>query len=164
MTLTPISIESWKDVPGYEGVYQVSTEGRVRSLPGWHRAGRVKKLTVSAIGYPVVNMGHNNVCYVHELVALAFLGPRPKGAEICHGDGDPTNNRPENLRYDSHSENERDKIRYGGKFKKLHAVDVKNIRQARDNGARAKDLAAQYGITPEMVWNICTRRSFAWLK
>jgi hypothetical protein len=51
--------------------------------------------------------------YVHSLVAEAFIGPRPPGLEVCHGDGIPTNNRPENLRYGSHGSNLLDRVRHG---------------------------------------------------
>lgn len=50
---------------------------------------------------------------VSVMVAETFLGPRPEGADVCHNDGDPTNNRVENLRYDTHSENMRDMVRHG---------------------------------------------------
>jgi len=50
---------------------------------------------------------------VHRLVLEAFIGPAPKGTICCHNDGDPTNNRLENLRWDTHSSNTRDAIRHG---------------------------------------------------
>jgi hypothetical protein len=51
--------------------------------------------------------------YVHHLVLLAFVGPRPDGLICCHGNGDPTDNRPENLRWDTHSANSKDAIKHG---------------------------------------------------
>lgn len=177
MTLTPISIEEWKDIPGYEDQYQASTEGRIRSLPRkvqrtYHRTGTVYyarcrgeilKPVVNAAGYLVVNLGHNDVHTIHELVALTFLGPRPKGTEICHGNGDRTDSRLENLRYDRHSENMRDVLRYGGKLKKLTAKDVRDIRIARKNGASPKKLACTYKVTAAMIWAICARKAFKWI-
>jgi hypothetical protein len=50
--------------------------------------------------------------YVHRLVLAAFVGPCPPGNDACHGDGDPTNNRLTNLRWDTHRENMRDMVRH----------------------------------------------------
>ena len=50
---------------------------------------------------------------VHQLVAEAFIGPRPPGLHVCHNDGDPANNQPSNLRYDTPSENSYDTVRHG---------------------------------------------------
>lgn len=52
-------------------------------------------------------------CRVHQLIALTFLGPCPPGLEVCHNDGNPANNHIGNLRYDTQSENELDKVRHG---------------------------------------------------
>lgn len=50
---------------------------------------------------------------VHRLVARAFLGPCPPGQEVCHWDGDPANNRIDNLRYDTRASNSTDTVRHG---------------------------------------------------
>lgn len=50
---------------------------------------------------------------VHGLVAEVFIGPRPEGLDVCHNDGDKSNNRASNLRYDTHSENQKDEVRAG---------------------------------------------------
>ena len=57
--------------------------------------------------------GKNKIRYVHSLVAESFIGPRPEGMEVCHNDGDPTNNHLDNLRYGTSSGNELDKVRHG---------------------------------------------------
>ena len=169
--------EVWRGIPGYEGQYEVSSLGNIRSLdritnclmkktgtPYQKKVkGRVKKPTVANTGYLVVNLGHNDVKLVHELVALTFLGERPAGLYICHTDGNPRNNSIENLRYDTQSENNKDKIRYGGKMRKLKAESILEIRDAAEAGATRKEIAARFGITTTMVGNIIKRRSFAWL-
>lgn len=50
---------------------------------------------------------------VHQLVAEAFLGPRPEGMEVCHNNGQAHDNRAVNLRYDTHSNNQRDQVTHG---------------------------------------------------
>ena len=113
--------ELWKDIPGYEGRYQVSNLGRVKSLPRVvecknHRRrrepGQILKPACAPDGHLMVNLGfskEHRAKKVHQLVALAFLeNPSGGRVEVCHNDGDPKNNRVENLRYDTHSENIKD--------------------------------------------------------
>lgn len=110
-------MEIWKDIPGYEGRYQVSDEGRVRSLP--HRVrlvargkettrlspGRLLRPGRKTSGHVTVALGKGNSRQVHQLVLESFLGPRPDGCEVLHLNHDPADNRLVNLRYGSRSEN-----------------------------------------------------------
>jgi len=114
-------IDMWKPVPGYEGYYEVSSLGKVRSLDrisshGRRLKGRVLAATPNDDGYPIVNLardGAKRVRMVHVLVLEAFVGPRPEGLEGCHGNGDPQDNRVTNLRWDTHHENMLDGARHG---------------------------------------------------
>lgn len=113
--------ETWKPVPGYEGKYEVSDLGRVRSLDrrdaiGRPIRGRVLKAGVSSRGYEHVSLSDGRRALtraVHTMVLEAFRGPRPPGAEACHGEGGARDNRLANLRWDSHSENMIDRSRHG---------------------------------------------------
>ncbi|WP_194385339.1 NUMOD4 motif-containing HNH endonuclease [Microbacterium luteum] len=120
--------EEWRPVIGWEGIYEVSDHGRVRS---------VERTIPHGSGFPMVRVshvlrpgslrkaGHQLVClmdgvggrkqsrYVHQLVLEAFVGPMPEGMEGCHYDGDPRNNRLENLRWDTHAGNMQDAVRHG---------------------------------------------------
>lgn len=95
--------EEWRSVPGYDRRYQVSSLGRVRScLNGKHRVLTPQNNR----GYRTIKLGRGHVtCYLHKVVALAFLGPKPEGLEIDHIDGDRANNRVDNLRYLTHAQN-----------------------------------------------------------
>lgn len=103
--------ETWRAVVGLEGKYEVSNLGRVRSLNrkiGDGRRGtrlkRGKMLSQSAnvkSGYLYVGLGQNGKRLVHRLVLESFVGPCPDGMECCHNDGDRTNNRVDNLRWDT---------------------------------------------------------------
>jgi hypothetical protein len=111
--------ERWLPVPGYEGLYEVSNIGRVRSLPHktrqGMRGGRMRKTPLNA-GYPVVSLyanGVGRVTSVHLLVAAAFIGPRPPGMEVRHLDGNPSNCVLSNLTYGTHTENMRDMLTHG---------------------------------------------------
>ncbi|WP_432418660.1 NUMOD4 motif-containing HNH endonuclease [Corynebacterium suedekumii] len=116
------SVEQWSAVPGYEGAYEVSDQGHVRSVDrrivdsrGVRRTlqGRLLTPQVNAGGYLSVHLsrgGRGAHPPVHRLVLAAFVGPAPEGYETRHLDGDPANNALPNLTWGTHSENELDKF------------------------------------------------------
>lgn len=117
-------VEQWRDIPGYEGYYQVSSEGRVKSLPRKvARGGNIlsvngKMLRAGRTGknYLMVVLSKEGVGKskeIHTLVAEAFLGPKPPGMVIRHLDGDKHNNRADNLAYGTLSDNTRDSVKHG---------------------------------------------------
>ena len=95
--------EIWKDAVGYEGTYQISYIGKVKSLKRpRHLKDRILKAYQDKNGYWCVNLykdGKPQIQYVHHLVALAFLGPRPEGYHIHHLDHDSSNELLTNLEY-----------------------------------------------------------------
>lgn len=97
-------MEHWKDIAGYEGLYQVSDIGNIRSS----RTGKMMKLCVnSRNGYVycvLSNKQKRKNCRVHRLVASAFLGVRD-GLQVNHIDGDKANNKLSNLEWVTRSEN-----------------------------------------------------------
>ena len=117
--------ERWLPVPGYEGYYEVSDHGNVRSVDRTvdRTDGKTMKLrgvllsaVPSAGKYLCVNLCRDGVCRmhrVHRLVLEAFVGPRPDGAIGCHWDDNPANNHIENLRWGTTSDNMHDRVRNG---------------------------------------------------
>lgn len=112
--------EVWKPVVGHEGRYEVSSMGRVRSMDritltklGHTVRHRGKLLNPSILkqGYRQLKMDGVQRT-VHTLVLEAFVGPRPDGFDGCHNDGNPENNRVENLRWDTRSANQQDRARH----------------------------------------------------
>lgn len=105
--------ETWLPIPGYAGTYEVSSLGRVRSFR--RRNPRVLSQWVTRTGHLKVRIGGRSETgrYVHQLVLSAFVGPRPEGMIARHLNGDPTDNRPENLAWGTHSENNYDAVRHG---------------------------------------------------
>lgn len=118
-----LDVEIWLPVVGWEGLYEVSD--RVRSLPrmvyagrGRQRfnAGRLLKLPVTKRGYLQATLcreGKERKRPVNLLVLEAFVGPCPPGQECCHGNDIKTDNRLENLRWDTDSANSYDQVRNG---------------------------------------------------
>lgn len=108
-----MTAEEWRPVPSCPG-YFASTEGRIgsdlrgrgiRVLKGGYR-GKYRGLVVCVGGTRATQS-------FHALVAETFHGPRPEGLEVRHLDGNPANNRPENLRYGTPVENALDRVEHG---------------------------------------------------
>ena len=113
-----MNAELWLPVPGYEGLYDVSNRGRVRSLPRNTTSGRIlKPQRANKLGHLKVVLskdGKTEQFLIHRLVMEAFAGPCPPGQQVRHWNGDPADNRwPENLLYGTPTEDAFDKVRLG---------------------------------------------------
>lgn len=114
-------VESWKPVYGFEGIYEVSNTGRVRSVdrvdPAGHsRKGKELAQARTSGDKRKVTLYKDRKAHqkqVHWLVLEAFVGPRPEGAMGLHWDDDPANNHIDNLRWGTRSENSLDSVRNG---------------------------------------------------
>ena len=157
--------EIWKDIPGYEGRYQASTEGRIRSIDhfvpcahGGQRLVRGRILRPSGSKrdpHLYVVLGHKAPgSPVHRLIATTFIGPRPNGYDIRHLDGNPTNNKVSNLAYGTRTENILDVLRIGERWRKLTLSDAMTIRRLYATGRPAKEIAAAYGISEGHTYRI----------
>ena len=175
----PPSVELWRDIPGYEGSYQVSSLGRVRSLPRYVPIydsvrgisymrpcpGKILRQAVcDRAGHVSVHLGkYCRGIPVHQLVLLAFQGWPPVGMEAMHLNGNPKDNRPENLKYGTHSENMTDMYRLGKGPLKLTPEDVRQIRFGLFCGWSPRELAAVYGVSDSCIRRVGKRRRYAWV-
>lgn len=152
--------EHGKWIPGYEGMYSVTTDGDVWSFKRWRGFGGARKLSPTPArkrgGYPLVHLypeGRKRVCRaVHVLVMLTYVGPRPEGMETCHNNGNPLDCRLSNLRYDTSTENNLDIKRNGRKIGPKMRFDdrtAKRIKFLLKKGGPLgfqSELARKYGL------------------
>lgn len=151
--------EVWKDIPGTEGAYQASSLGRIRSVerripsifngePCTRRVGGgVLKPRIMKSGHLVVDLGRiRRHAPVHALVALTFIGPRPQGLEVCHRDGNPTNNAIDNLRYDTRTNNLLDRYLAGGTLGKLKLPEISAIMRRIEEGKATAEIAQEFNV------------------
>lgn len=166
--------EIWRDIPGYEGRYQASSLGRIKSLERMVACrGGYRKIKEKILKQHIRDQGGHLGCSlgkgcnnigVHRAVALAFIGPVPKGMEVLHNNGDPQDNRPDNLRYGTQTENILDVYFQGGAWRKLTLDDVSAIRFGLYSGHTANELSHEYGVTPKTIKDIMSGRRYGWLK
>lgn len=183
--------EIWKDVPGYEGKYQVSSLGRIKCLGYYEMVvpksrkpyKRYHKETIlklakrtKGLDYLCVDVcvdGVVKLLSVHTLVALAFpeiCGERFDGAEISHLDENPVNNTPENLRWVTHKVNNN----WGTRTEKAMQKIRKPVWQMTKDGYLIKRFPSAYHIERELgyrnqtIANACRRKhniyGYKWVK
>lgn len=175
--------ETWLPVMGYEGLYEVSNMGEVRSLDrviphGKENFLRKRKGKILSKKIDPQNKFRVGLCkdgvqityFVHYLVARNFIGECPKGLMTCHNDGDGQNNRADNLRFDTHQSNMDDMVKHGKSprgSKNWNAIATKEqvlkVRELRAQGLFYKDICVQTGLSFESVAKMCQGKSWKWL-
>lgn len=168
--------ERWREIPGYEGYYSVSSLGRVRRDKAYRCTSKGRILSSKSLrnGYPSVELYKRSVgktFNVHALVALAFMGPTPEGEEIRHLDGHKLNFCLSNLAFGTHVENSADMILHGRTSvgEKHHDAvlkdaDVLEMRRLFAIGYSSGYLAALYGVSRTAAWEAASGRTWKHLK
>lgn len=156
--------EEWRAVLGFEGKYEASSMGRIRSIDrvvqcptGPQRwPGKILKPFMDTSGYLYVNLalggagGGAKKTTVHSVVLTAFVGPPPPGMECCHNDGDRTNAAIENLRWDTRPNNSKDRRRHG-----THRARAKltpdQVEEIRKSAGPSREVAKIYGVASSTI-------------
>lgn len=155
----------WRPVDGWP--YEVSNGGRVRNVKrrkGTFVGREPRQFKYS--GYPVITIcdkPRTKTVRVHQLVAEAFLGPRPVGHEINHIDGNPSNNHASNLEYVTHSENIAHAYALGlipRRPMKLTEDDVREIRRRHSEGESMRGISRDYPVSGPTVRAIVRREKW----
>ena len=142
----------------------MSDDGKVWS----HRAKRLLVPKPDKWGYLRVTLSNNRqrkTVYVHTLVATAFVGEKPVGLQCRHLNGDPLDNRAANLAWGTCFENQLDKKEHGtiacGERSGLAKLTEKAVLDIRSSALPRAKLAKMYGITPENIYYILKRKTWA---
>lgn len=168
--------EIWKQIVGYEGYYEISTMGNVRSLIrmadcglGLRRFGgkMLKPCICKTKKYSYVSLSKKNkvkAYSVHRLVLITFLGSPRADCEACHINGNHNDNRLSNLRWDTHANNLGDMIIHGTRckgtlspFAKLNEEAVKEIRNSTES---RKTLALRHGVSEYTIHDVLRGKSW----
>ena len=169
-------------IPDFPG-YQVGDDGSIwtqwkRTAFGYGRGGgcvisdtwKPLGTALDRYGYQCVSLRHESGKIVrgtlHRFILVAFRGPRPPGHEACHNNGIRTDNRLENLRWDTKRANDLDKKNHGTiprgsghKRSKLTEEEARFIYNAR--GVKtAKELSEQFGVVPTTIWYIWKKKGW----
>lgn len=161
--------EVWRDIKGYEGLYQVSTYGRIKKLAGVNILDRTTKERIMSpltqrLGYIQIGLTKDrkrSFPLVHRVVAETFI-PNPNGyPEVNHLDGDKKNNSVDNLAWCSKSQNMRHAVDTGLKpsskgenngQSKLTEEEVKEIKRLLKDGVISqRKIAERYKVTPALI-------------
>lgn len=162
--------EQWRDIPGYEGHYQISDHGQVLNC----HTGKLMKCSLKGrkgLQYPGVTLTKDcapTTFTVHRLVALAFIGARPDGAEINHINGNKMDARVSNLEYVTHKANmahaaENNLMASGARhFKASLTQDaVDECRRLWNEGQLSlAEIANRVGSSAGAVWHVLAQRTW----
>lgn len=97
---------------------------------------------------------------VHTLVLRAFVGPRPEGTDVAHGDGNPANNALSNLRYASRSDNNKDVVFHGRR--RLQISEIHRVRaEGRLYRGAQRALAREFNVSPATIGDVLAGRSYS---
>ncbi len=165
-----MDIEIWKNIRGFDGYYQISSFGRVRSVDRWIVTitgrkilykSKIRKLGYDKDGYARLSLTKNK-CVTHFRVAFLvtenFIGDIPTGYVVAHKDGIRTNNKVGNLKVCTQLENIRDKITHGTMAfgsktnnAKLKEYNIKEIRELIVSGIPILEIAKKYNVTRSAI-------------
>lgn len=161
----------WVDIINFTNKYEISNIGEIRNK----KTGKILKPSKDGTGYLRVGLcknGKMKYFSVHRLVLESFLGPCPLGMESCHNDGDMYNNNIKNLRFDTHKNNNRDKIKHGTTYRPDYSVikhpnaevdrdQVIEIKKLLKEGILTqKEISKKLGIALKIINDINTGRTW----
>lgn len=165
----------WKDIKGYEGFYQVSNKGQIKSLKRWMVASeRILTGSLPISGYPTVSLIKNRVdkkVKIHRLVALHFVDNPKMKPQINHKNGIKTDNHFLNLEWCTASENTRHAFDIGlisqkgesNNSSKLTKKEVVAIRNHNTNLITQERMAKIYNVSRSLIGLVVNRKRWSHL-
>lgn len=172
--------EIWKDIPNYEGYYQVSTFGRVKSMPKWLNIKKGQRQTKEIIiantnngtGYLICSLskdGKRKSILTHRLVALTFIENKDKTKEVNHIDGNKKNNFASNLEWVTRQENidhswDKKLTKCIGETHHSSVLNNNIVREIRSEYSAGnyttQQLANKFNINRRTIWNVVERHTW----
>lgn len=151
--------EIWKDIKGYESVYQISSKGRVKSFKRNSSHGQILKPNLDTRGYLKVALSVFGVYKskrIHRLVATTFINNPNNKPEVNHKDGVKTNNESKNLEWVTRLENKRHASKNGlvakGKMKKRLTIDdIVEVKKMIRDGISNEKIGKKFKVTSSLV-------------
>lgn len=174
-------MEKWKQIPGYEGVYEVSDRGRIKSVgrykhPRKDRSAywqneRILSQYKQKNGYMMVCLakdGTNRTFSVHRLVLRSFVGEPEAKYEACHNNGKRDDNNLENLRWDTRVNNFKDRDWHGktacGTKNGWAKLDDEKVNKILADARPNRQIAKDYGVSSVTIDRIKSRLTWAHIK
>lgn len=172
-------IELWRPIRGYEGLYEVSDKGQVRSLTtrgrgvlSLRKAPKILKPDFNQNGYPRIALSKDRLIrkhFIHRLVLEAFVGPKPHRLEACHFNGVRDDNRSDNLGWVTRKENCSHREKHGtngygesNSYSKLTNEQAVEVYERAHNGKEPlSSIAEKYSITHSTVSYIKSGKTWA---
>lgn len=168
--------EVWKDIKGFEGLYQFSNLYRVKSSPRATTSGKILKIQIGGHGYPHVSLcknGKYKIRKIHHLVLEYFIGPCPYGMECRHKNDIKTDYRIQNLIWGTKIENAQDRISNGKQIRnlgskngmaKLIDENILEIRKLINAKIPIKIIAKRFNISERAIYSIDSGESWSHIK
>lgn len=156
--------EEWKDIKDYEGLYQISNLGRVKSLVGWNGKKYISRervleptkrsddrATYQRAIVKLVKDGKGKDYRVHRLVAQAFIPNPEKKPQVNHIDGNPLNNNVKNLEWVTDRENKLHAIENDLRIYRINTIDRQTMVDFLNSGMEYKDIGKILGVSRATV-------------
>lgn len=156
--------EIWKAIEGFEGFYEISNLGRVKSLVNWNGHNYIKQERILApykqqlnknYGRSVVKLIKNKVskdCKVHQLVANAFI-PNPNNYKIINHIGNPLNNKVDNLEWCTQGQNIKHAYDNDLRIARINTIDRETLLELLNNGYTYTQISKILGINRTTAFN-----------
>lgn len=158
--------EEWKDIKNYEGLYQISNLGRVKSLVGWNGKRYIsrervleptkrndERATYQRAIVSLTKNGKKKDYRVHRLVAEAFI-PNPQNKpQVNHIDGNPLNNNVNNLEWVTDKENKLHAIDNELMIHRINTIDRETMIELLNSGKNYDEIAALLGVAKGTIFN-----------
>ena len=172
--------EIWKDVVGFDGIYKISSLGRLKSVERViERKNNSNYVQSEKIingsnhnGYLFTTLRKNNKKaqkFIHVLVAESFLGEKPNGFDVCHSDGNRLNNCINNLRYGTRSDNVKDSIKHRthytpfrkkGSERSYAKINEEIAKEIKNSNESSTKLSKKFNVSRALISGI--RRNKNW--